>query len=467
MVATALTSTSMPSDGASIADLFSLSPQEFERAVETAFDSMGYETELTPQTGDMGADILAERAGTTFLIEVKQQRTPVGPDVVQRAVGALEYHDAEVAIIASLGGYTAGAIDAAEAGPVQLWGPEHIVDGIQGPIPSGGETQVIDGDEESFLPPGVSKEDVQGFDRIEKPLSALIHEFGPSSAEEAQIVADTLSEAVELHGAFAFARFKYTLSGTPRLSEDGELSVYLEIPKIDAWSQEQITREDIRGIGFKDPDEPDYPFDISGLDSPEFYWISLGWESDEDLVDAVHIILYYFYELLAPFHSPGQVEKHDLLGREEPWTGKKGRRPDLSVVDKGTPLDLVHGDVEDFIGTLRERVPNWDENVREGAAAIRQWLEGATDSPLNVGQTQLLHWEYLNDGVRVYVGFPWADGAEENYDPEAMKLIETLFEPPATNPAEVPQYWRQEEIRDDDDIQRLSELLWLVLYRTS
>lgn len=115
---------------ATIEDLFTLTDRQFERLVARIYQRKGYDVELTPPTRDFGADVLAEKDGIRTLIEVKHQRNPVGSSVVQRAIGATDFHDSQIASVVSLGGFTVGAEEAALNSPVTLWDAEDILDGL-------------------------------------------------------------------------------------------------------------------------------------------------------------------------------------------------------------------------------------------------------------------------------------------------------------------------------------------------
>lgn len=108
--------------------------QALERAVTRLLMADGYEgVRLVGQTGDQGADILAHKFGKRHLVQVKNWKKPIGADVVERTLQAVQTFQAAVPIIVSPKGFDgpARARQQSVAGslriPLQLWdGPELV-----------------------------------------------------------------------------------------------------------------------------------------------------------------------------------------------------------------------------------------------------------------------------------------------------------------------------------------------------
>lgn len=80
--------------------------QSLERLVSRFLLHDGFtNVRLVGQTGDKGADIIAQKAGKRWLIQVKHWRTSVGPDVVDETVGSLKFYRAQIPVIMSTKGF--------------------------------------------------------------------------------------------------------------------------------------------------------------------------------------------------------------------------------------------------------------------------------------------------------------------------------------------------------------------------
>lgn len=84
-------------------------PIEYERVVAGRLRSLGWDARLTPATGDQGADIVADKAGRTLVIQCKRYSQPVGNKAVQEAYAARRHQQAAAAAVVSNAGYTKSA----------------------------------------------------------------------------------------------------------------------------------------------------------------------------------------------------------------------------------------------------------------------------------------------------------------------------------------------------------------------
>ena len=101
--------------------------QAFERGISRLLMAAGYEhVSLIGASGDGGADILAIKSGKRWLVQVKRWTNPIGSDVIERTIAAAKTYEADIPVIVSRSGFTAGLIEqrlrlASEGIRVQLW----------------------------------------------------------------------------------------------------------------------------------------------------------------------------------------------------------------------------------------------------------------------------------------------------------------------------------------------------------
>ena len=76
---------------------------------------------MTKGSGDQGADILAERNGTTYAIQCKNYEGAVGNFAVQEAYAAAQYYGCDTAAVICPGEFTRGAKELAASTGVLLW----------------------------------------------------------------------------------------------------------------------------------------------------------------------------------------------------------------------------------------------------------------------------------------------------------------------------------------------------------
>ncbi|MBU2617249.1 MAG: restriction endonuclease [Euryarchaeota archaeon] len=100
-----------------------LTSSQFERFTARLFQKMGYTAQITPGTGDFGADIIAKKKDETVLIEVKKysEGNNVAPRDVQRTLGALWKHKADKAVFITTSDFTIRAREIEKEAPIELW----------------------------------------------------------------------------------------------------------------------------------------------------------------------------------------------------------------------------------------------------------------------------------------------------------------------------------------------------------
>lgn len=103
--------------------------EEFERWVTDVLRNVGLEVEPTPPTRDGGVDLIAQRTDLSGIvlelwIQCKNQRTPVGVEVVRELQGVLP---AGVrGVVASTSGFTLDATRFARERNIDLWDADHL-----------------------------------------------------------------------------------------------------------------------------------------------------------------------------------------------------------------------------------------------------------------------------------------------------------------------------------------------------
>ena len=95
---------------------------DFERQFAVALKKHGYENvEVTKESGDFGADILAEKDGVRYVIQCKYYTTSVGVKAVQQVFASKIHYAAHVAVVATNSVFTKSAKVLAEETGVILW----------------------------------------------------------------------------------------------------------------------------------------------------------------------------------------------------------------------------------------------------------------------------------------------------------------------------------------------------------
>lgn len=102
------------------AELNKLSGTEFEAFLAGLFTNHGYKVELTPSTGDYGADLLLFKAGQRIAVQAKCYTGSVGVSAVQEALSGMAYYQCQSAWVVTTGNFTANAFELAQASKVRL-----------------------------------------------------------------------------------------------------------------------------------------------------------------------------------------------------------------------------------------------------------------------------------------------------------------------------------------------------------
>jgi len=98
-----------------------MSGNDFEFAVKMIYQNMGYRAEVTPLTGDFGADVLVRiDEKQTSAIQVKRSRTNVGNKAVMEALAGMKHYNATHAIVLTNAKFTKAAMKQAKSADVEL-----------------------------------------------------------------------------------------------------------------------------------------------------------------------------------------------------------------------------------------------------------------------------------------------------------------------------------------------------------
>ncbi len=79
-----------------------------------------WQPQLTPKSGDQGADIIAQKGKMKLVVQCKNYESAVGNDAVQQIIAAKSFFDATIAAVVSKSGFTKSAIQLAEKTNVLL-----------------------------------------------------------------------------------------------------------------------------------------------------------------------------------------------------------------------------------------------------------------------------------------------------------------------------------------------------------
>lgn len=100
-----------------------LTGREFEIYIKELFEKMGYKAELTPPTGDKGADVIVEKFGEKTAVQTKRYNSDdhVGVSAIQEVYASKKYYECHKALIVTTSSFTTQAIDIAKSTDVETW----------------------------------------------------------------------------------------------------------------------------------------------------------------------------------------------------------------------------------------------------------------------------------------------------------------------------------------------------------
>jgi len=107
-------------------ELDQLSGTEFEEFLAGLFRAQGYVAELTPLTGDYGADLILIKDGQRIAVQAKRYVGSVGVSAVQEALSGQAYYQCDTAWVVTTGAFTTNALELAKKSGVKLIGRSDI-----------------------------------------------------------------------------------------------------------------------------------------------------------------------------------------------------------------------------------------------------------------------------------------------------------------------------------------------------
>jgi HJR/Mrr/RecB family endonuclease len=107
-------------------ELDPLSGVEFEGFLAGLFRAQGYAAELTPTTGDFGADLILSKDGQRIAVQAKRYAGSVGVSAVQEALSGQAYYQCHAAWVITTGTFTVNALELAGKSGVKMLGRSDI-----------------------------------------------------------------------------------------------------------------------------------------------------------------------------------------------------------------------------------------------------------------------------------------------------------------------------------------------------
>ena len=99
----------------------------FEECLCSLFQRQGFRVEVTPYTGDWGADLVLLKAGVRTVVQAKRYSKSVGVRAVQEAVAAKAKYRCTEAMVVTNSTFTKQAIELARVNRVTLWGRDELL----------------------------------------------------------------------------------------------------------------------------------------------------------------------------------------------------------------------------------------------------------------------------------------------------------------------------------------------------
>ncbi len=100
---------------------YSLNGYEFEKSLSEVYKAKGYETWITPKSGDGGVDIVVwNNDKTKIYIQCKAFKGKAGVAIIRELYGVMMNDNVEKGIVACLGGFTSGAQEFAKNKNISL-----------------------------------------------------------------------------------------------------------------------------------------------------------------------------------------------------------------------------------------------------------------------------------------------------------------------------------------------------------
>lgn len=109
-----------------INDIDWMTGPEFEKAICSLFDNMGYKTHLTKASGDQGVDVIAEKSGIKIGIQAKCYSSSVSNSAVQEIVAGIKHYGIERGFVITNNYFTNSAKELAKSNNIILWDRDYL-----------------------------------------------------------------------------------------------------------------------------------------------------------------------------------------------------------------------------------------------------------------------------------------------------------------------------------------------------
>ncbi|MFJ5713714.1 restriction endonuclease [Neobacillus sp. NPDC093127] len=93
---------------------------EFEKFLKPVFERQGYLTRVTQGSGDYGADLILRKGRKKYVVQAKRYNSNIGVSAVQQVVAAMNYYDANGAMVVTNQYFTPSAVKLAKVNGVKL-----------------------------------------------------------------------------------------------------------------------------------------------------------------------------------------------------------------------------------------------------------------------------------------------------------------------------------------------------------
>lgn len=94
--------------------------REFEIYLSNLFKNRGYNVELTPESGDYGADLVIQIGNIRTVVQAKRHKNPIGNKAIQEAYTSINHYGANNAIVVTNSRFTNAAKKLASSNQVKL-----------------------------------------------------------------------------------------------------------------------------------------------------------------------------------------------------------------------------------------------------------------------------------------------------------------------------------------------------------
>ena len=106
---------------------YNLDGYQFEKEVATVFMANNYIAQVTSKSCDGGVDIILQKNSQTIYVQCKAYRSKIGVAVIRELYGVMQNDGISHGIVATLQGFTAGAIEFAKNKNIQLINADELI----------------------------------------------------------------------------------------------------------------------------------------------------------------------------------------------------------------------------------------------------------------------------------------------------------------------------------------------------